>query len=277
MKNKLKHKILITKLFKLAGMMILFLIMSSCVTNKKYQYLQNDDVNLKRYDVLKDSVLRTYQLDEFDYKLQPGDILSVKFLSLTEEEYDFFSIKSNMSQGGGNQGQTMVLLMGYLIDEEGFIEFPIVGKVKVSGRSIFEAQNDILMTAKAYLNEPVIEVRLLNFRFTILGEVNSEGSYSSMNPRITVLEAIGLGGGFGDFADKSNIKVIRQSTGKAEVYYLDLLDENMINSPFYYLNQNDVIIVPPLRQRPYQEYFSKNLSAIVTSLSFFFIVLNFTR
>lgn len=265
-------------LFRLIVLLLILAISQSCVINKKYQYLQNDDVNVKAHTLVKDSVLRTYELTDFDYKLQPGDILSVRFYSLTPEEYDFFSIKTN---GANANSQTQFgagsLISGYLIDEDGAIEFPVVGKVYVSGLSIFEAQNNILTSTQQYLKKPVVEVRLLNFRFTLLGEVNSEGIYSSSNSRITLLEAIGLAGGFTDLSDKYNVKIIRQSKGKAEVYYLNLLDEKIINSPFYYMNQNDVIIVPPLRQRPYQTYFRDNLSTVITSLTLLLITLNFFK
>jgi len=251
------------------------LFFQSCVVNKKYQYLQKDDVNVKPDTFVKDSVLRTYDLSDFEYKLQPEDILSVQFFSLTPEEYDFFSLKQNQSAGGNQfQSASSGLINGYLVDENGEIEFPVVGKVQVSGLSIFDAQNHIQLVADQYLESPVVEVRLLNFRFTLLGEVKQEGTINSLNNRITLLEAIGLAGGFTDYADKANIKVIRQGYGEAEIYYLNLLDEGFINSTFYYMNQNDVIVVPPLKQRPYQIYFGKNLALVISSVSLLLLVLN---
>lgn len=248
---------------------------NACVVNKKYQYLQKDDVNVRKDAIEKDSVLRSYNLSDFEYKLQPEDILSVKFYSLTPEEYDFFSIKS----GGSNnynqfQNNASGLVNGYLIDEDGNIEFPVVGKVNVSGLTVFQAQNEILNIAKSYLKDPVVEVRLLNFRFTLLGEVKKEGTYTSLNNRITMVEALGLAGGLTDLGDKSNIKIIRQGKGKAEVYYLDLLEEDFMASPFYYVNQNDIVLVPPLKQRPYQVYFGKNLALIISSISLLLLVFN---
>ena len=250
-------------------------LISSCVVNKKYQYLQKDDVNIKADVVEKDSILRTYDLSDFEYRLQAEDILSVKFYSLTPQEFNFFTLKEGQGATNYNQFQNpaSALVNGYLIDEEGRVEFPVVGKVKISGLTIFEAQNEILKVAQQYLESPVVEVRLLNFRFTLLGEVKKEGTINSLNNRITLLEAIGLAGGFTDLADKANVKVIRQGHGKAEVYYLNLLDENFINSPYYYMNQNDVIVVPPLKQRPYQVYFGKNLALVISSVSLLLIVI----
>ncbi|MCF6351478.1 MAG: polysaccharide biosynthesis/export family protein [Cyclobacteriaceae bacterium] len=254
------------------------IIISSCVVNKKVQYLQHNDVNIKEDAVVKDSVLRTYDLSDFEYKLQPEDIISVKFYSLTPQEFNFFALK----EGNGNnfnqfQNGAAVLVNGYLIDENGEVEFPVVGKVNINGLSVYSAQNEILKIAKQYLENPVVEVRLLNFRFTLLGEVIKEGTIGSLNNRITMLEAIGLAGGFTDFADKSNIKIIRQGSGKAVVYYLNLLDEEFINSPYYYMNQGDVIIIPPLKQRPYQIYFGKNLALVISSVSLLLLAFNLMR
>ena len=92
-----------------------------------------------------------------------------------------------------------------------------------------------------------------------------------------MLEAVGLSGGFTDLADKSNVKIIRQSRDKAEIYYLNLLAEDFVASPYYYLNQNDVIVVPPLKQRPYQAYFGKNLALVISSVSLLLIVISLVQ
>ncbi|MCF6297591.1 MAG: polysaccharide biosynthesis/export family protein [Flavobacteriaceae bacterium] len=251
------------------------LLVNSCVVNKKYQYLQNDDVNVKSDVFPKDSVLRVYNLDNFEYRLQPEDIISVQFFSLSPEEFNFFVLKQNQTSGGNKfQNPTSTLINGYLIDEEGAVEFPVVGTIIIKGLTVYEAQNHIQGIAKKYLESPIVEVRLLNFRFTLLGEVNREGVYNNLNNRINVLDAIGLSGGFTDYADKSNVKIIRQNGNKAEVYYLNLLDENFLDSPKFYVNQLDVIVVPPLKQRPYQIYFGKNLALAISSVSLLLLVLN---
>jgi len=223
------------------------MVLGSCVTNKKYQYLQKDDVNVKADVIPKDSILRVYDLDDFEYHLQPEDVLSVQFFSLTPEEFNFFILKQNQGATGGNRFQNPAssLINGYLVDENGEVQFPVVGKVKVSGLTVFEAQNHIQGIADQYLDSPVVEVRLLNFRYTVLGEVRKEGVYNNLNNRINMLEAIGLSGGFTDLADKANVKIIRQNAGQAEVYYVDLLEEGFLQSKHYYVNQLDVIVVPP--------------------------------
>src|SRR5690606_38668627 len=249
----------------------LILALSSCVTNKKYVYLQNDDVNVK--GLPKDSAMRSYEVELFDYRIQPNDLISVRFQSLTEEEFDFFS--KNLQQTnttnltGGN-----ALLIGELVDEDGNIPFPVVGKIKVSGLTVFEAQDTIQLIASRYLEAPVVKVRLLNFRVTLLGEVNNEGTITLSNNRASVMEVLGLAGGLTDLADKRNIKLIRQKGSVTEVAYLDLLDEDFLTSPYYYVYQNDILIVPALKQRPYRRYFGPNLAVVISSLSLLLLVIN---
>ena len=165
-------------------------------------------------------------------------------------------------------------MYGYLIDAEGNIEFAVVGKVKLAGLSIYEAEKKIQEIAEQYIEEPVARVRLLNYRFTVLGEVETEKTINSYNNRISILEAIGLAGGIGELADRSNVKVIRQYENEASVHYVDLLNEGLLDSPFYYIHQNDVIIVPPLKQRPFRIYFGQNLGLIISSLSLIILTLN---
>ncbi|HBH23887.1 MAG TPA: polysaccharide export protein [Cytophagales bacterium] len=252
--------------------LIVIIALGSCVSNKKINYVQSE------YDLYgpapKDSVLSSYEVPVDPYRLQHEDAISIQISSLTPEEYDFFSLglpDDNMMMGGM---QNMGSLRGYLIDEEGNIEFPVVGKVYLKGLTIYEAEKKIQDIATEYLEEPVVRVRVMNYRYTMLGEVRREGTYNVFNNRISILEAIGNSGGMGELADRSNVKVIRQYGELAKVHYVNLLDDNLIESPFYYLHQNDIIIVPPLRQRPFRNYFAENLGLIVSSLSLLLLVLN---
>ena len=127
-----------------------------------------------------------------------------------------------------------------------------------------------------YLEEPVVKVRLLNFRFTVIRDVTAE-SINTFNNRLSMMEAIGLAGGMGELADLKNVKVVRQHEDLAKVHYVNLLEENYIESPYYYVHPNDIIIVPPLKQRTFRNYFGENLGLIVSSLSLLLLVLNLTR
>jgi polysaccharide biosynthesis/export protein len=249
------------------------IFLASCVPNRKITLLQKNDVNSRGSSLRKDTIVRTYAIDTFQYKLQPNDIITVKFESLTQKEFDFFSAQ-NPAQTTANLMQGGALLIGELIDERGEIPLPVVGKVKVAGLTVFQAQEKLQQLAEQYVQSPVVKVRLINYRITILGEVNREGSVSLPNNRVTMLEAIGLAGGIGELADRSKIKLIRQKGGSTEVQYIDIESEEFITSPYYYVYQNDVLIVPPLKQRPFRRYFGQNLSLFVSTVSVILLTIN---
>jgi polysaccharide biosynthesis/export protein len=247
------------------GVVVIF---SACVPNRKYVYVQHNDLNIQ---VPTDSVVRTYEPEQFEYKIQPNDVLYVRFESLTAEEYDFFRDTQNV---GANRNYAVT---SELVDPEGRILFPVIGKVRVAGLSIFQVQDSLQATASKYLEDAVVKVRLVNFRFTVLGEVKQEGTINSFNNRTTILEAIGLAGGLAELADRSSVKIIRQKEGFAQVGYVNLLDEDVINSPFYYVHQSDVIVVGALKQRPFRKYAAENFGLLITTASFLLLIINLTK
>lgn len=238
------------------------ILLGSCVPNRKVMYLQKDDVNKK--ELPNDTILRKYAVNIEEYKIQPLDILSIRVESLTEEEFDFFGKLYPNQNAGNSQNQQF---NGFLVDEQGEVEFPVVGKVKFGGLTVFQAQDSLKRIFTPFLKNPVARVQLLNFRFTVLGEVNLERQVISPNTRITIMEAIGMAGGLSDLADRKNVKVIRQKGYETEVFYVDLLQEDLLGADHYYMQQNDIIIVPPLRQRPFRKYWGENLALFVSTIS----------
>lgn len=251
---------------------LVLVFLSSCVENRKVLFLQKGEVNKKGMPT--DTVLRSYNLVDYQYKIQPQDILYIRFQSLTAEEFDFFS-KNQTQNMGANQANLVV--NGDLVDDNGEVPFPVVGKVKVSEMTVFEAQEKLQKIADQYLESPVVKVRLINFRITVLGEVNKEGTVVLNTNRVSLMEAIGWAGGFTDLADRADVKLIRQQNGKARVQYINLLDEEFVNSPNYFVNQSDILIVPPLKQRPFRKYFGPNLALVTSSLALLLLTINFIQ
>lgn len=243
-------------------------IFSSCVPNKKILYLQSQDELTQ--DFKTDTLLRTYNLPDFSYRLKPEDVISIRINSLTEEELDFFRDEQGQAQGN----PVALAITGYLIDKKGNIEFPVAGTVKIAGLTVDEAQYKIQQVADGFLTSPVVRVRLLNYRVTVLGEVNQEGVVDLLNNRATIIEVIGRLGGFTDLADRKNVKIIRQDSEVAKVVYVNLLDEELVKSPYYYAHNNDIIVVEPLKQRPFRQYFGPNLSLLVSSVSVLLLTIN---
>jgi polysaccharide biosynthesis/export protein len=251
-------------------------VLGSCVPNRKYVYLQKDDLHKK--NLVKDTVVRDYKLQIEEYRIQPLDILYIRIESLTDEEFDFMAkLYPVEGVGGGGANQNAMAIRGFLVDQQGEVEFPVVGKVKFGGLTVFEAQDSLQQIFKAFLKDPVARVRLLNFRFTVLGEVNSEGQVISSNTRVTLMEAIGLAGGLGELADRANVKIVRQNGDKAEVFYMNLLDENILMAKNFYIQQNDIIMVPALKQRPFRMYWAQNLSLFVSTVSVILLVINLSK
>jgi polysaccharide export outer membrane protein len=253
------------------------LALSSCVTNKKILYLQKQG-DLKKKKNPPDSAVRDYALVDFNYKVQTNDIISVRYQSLTAKEFDFTQQNSQQNSNTGvNSTIGGALLLGDLVDEKGEIPVAAVGKVKVAGLTIFQVQDTIQKIANRYLEGPVVRARLLNYRSTILGEVNKEGAITYNNNRVSLMEAIGLAGGLTDLADRSNVKLIRQTGSKTEVHYVNLLKEDFITSPYYYVYQNDLIVVPPLKQRPFRKYFFQNLTILLSVATVLLIINTYSK
>jgi polysaccharide export outer membrane protein len=248
------------------------ILLGACVPNRKMVYLQHDDLK-NRKGIPKDTVLRTHQLSIQEYRIQPLDILSINFETLSDENdaFDFLK-KLSPQMSGANMGGNLAL-SGIVVNVDGDVEYPVLGKIHVAGLSVFQAEDTIRAVASQYVPDVIVRVRMLNFRFTVLGEVNGEKTVVSNNTRLTMMEAIGQAGGLGELADRSHVKVIRQNGGQSEIYYIDLLEEDYLESPYYFVQQNDVIIVPPLKQRPFKNYFTGNLGVITSTLSVGLLIL----
>ena len=205
-------------------------------------------------------------------------MLNIRIESLTLDEFDFYnSDKQQISSGNGLQGG-LAAIFGDLVDESGKIELVGIGKVQLGGLTIFEAQEELKKLAnQSGLQEPVVNVRLMNFRFTVLGEVNNEGTIVSYNNKVTLSEAIGLAGGMGELADRSKIKLIRYKDGYTQISYINLLDEDFFQMDQTFVHQNDVLIVPPLKQRPFRKYFGQNVSLALSSLSTLLLIFSIIR
>ena len=200
-------------------------------------------------------------------------MVSINFETLSDET-DAFNFLSKLSPQSSvpTAAATGLIQNGIFVNSEGYIEYAVLGKIKLAGLTIFQAQERIRSAALKYIPDVIVRLRMLNFRFTLLGEVNRESTVVSLNPRVTMMEAIGLAGGLSELADRSAIKVIRQMGDKTEVYYINLLDENFIESSHYYVQQNDLIIVPPLKQRAFRKYFTSNLAIITSAISFALLI-----
>lgn len=134
---------------------------------------------------------------------------------------------------------------GYLVDNEGFIYFPVLGKLYIKGMTLAQLRADLEKRLLTYLSDPLVSIKQLNFNVTILGEVKKPGQYTIPSDKITILQALGLAGDMTDFGNRTNVKLIREEEGVSKTYVIDFTDKNITNSPYYYIQQNDVLYVEP--------------------------------
>ena len=143
-------------------------------------------------------------------------------------------------------GQTSQLApQGYLVDNEGFIYFPVLGKLYIKGMTLAQLRADLEKRLLTYLAEPLVSIKQLNFNITVLGEVKKPGQYTNPSDKITVLQALGLAGDMTDYGNRTNVKLIREIDGVSKTFTIDFTNKNITNSPYYYMQQNDVLYIEP--------------------------------
>jgi polysaccharide export outer membrane protein len=215
------------------------LLFLSCASKKKTVYFQGER------DVIASGT------NNFATNLMADDLLDITVMGLDAEAVKPFNL---LTYGQSNlSGMNSVIgsngLTGYLIDTNGDIEFPIIGKIKLTGMSRAQAAELIKGRLKDYLKDPIVNIRILNYKFTILGDIARPGTYNIPNERITLIEAIGMAGDLNLSGLRKNILVIRDKDGKKTETRVDLTSKDIFNSPVFYLQQNDVIYVEPNRPK----------------------------
>ena len=178
---------------------------------------------------------------------QPDDILFIRVHAedpLTAAPYNLIS---------GNQGANLTeqnaALAGYLIDPEGNIDFPVLGRLHIGGMTTTEIRDMLTERLQTHLKDAVVNVRFINFKITVLGEVNNPSTFGVSGERITILEAIGLAGDFTPYSDRDNVMVIREKDGERNFGLLDLRSPDVFKSPYFYLRQNDIVYVDPIKAK----------------------------
>ncbi|GHT51335.1 polysaccharide biosynthesis protein [Bacteroidia bacterium] len=135
------------------------------------------------------------------------------------------------------------ITQNYIVDTEGYIEYPVLGRIRLVGKTKLEAIDCLADSISAYLPKPIVNMQFLGQRVTVIGEVNRPGPQTITNDRLTILEAIGAAGDLSIFGNRTNVLLIRETNGQKEFGYIDLTKADIFSSPYYYLQQNDVIVV----------------------------------
>ena len=235
--------IFVLTLFKMMKNLIYYLIllltMFSCKPKENMVYME------KEKNIAESKI---NQAVFYGAHIQSGDVLDIKVTAFDENAvrpFNLYSMNNSTSPGQMN-GQTAQLApQGYLVDNEGFIYFPVLGKLYIKGMTLAQLRADLEKRLLTYLAEPLVSIKQLNFNITVLGEVKKPGQYTNPSDKITVLQALGLAGDMTDYGNRTNVKLIREEEGISKTYTIDFTDKNITSSPYYYMQQNDVLYVEP--------------------------------
>lgn len=257
-----KSVYLIWRVVVLMGPMLL----GACVVQQRLPYLQGKDYST-RAAVQVDNQRQAY-------RLQTGDVLSIKVQSVQPALNDMFNVTSGQYIQSGDPGN--LFASGYSVDEAGSITLPTVGRLKVGGLTVEETQLLVQKEVARFMREANVVVKLTSFKLTILGEVRAPGRYFVYNSQATVLEALGMAGDLTEFGSRTNVKLIRQTLKGSEVVLLDLTDPELLRSKYYYLLPNDALYVEPMKARTARGN-ANNLGLVFGGLSTIILLLSFIK
>jgi polysaccharide export outer membrane protein len=268
---------------KLNGLIALFAvsIFASCSSPKRVTYFYTNE----KADTAKEIV---QVLARPKVTIAPEDIVAINISSedaFTQKDpvgifneggvpYNLAATSGNGASGGG--GGTSV--KGYLVDAEGNIDFPVMGKIKIGSLTTAEAKKTISDKLVSYIKAPVVEVRVLNYKVNMMGEINRVGPIFAPNHKINILEAIASAGDIPLTGRKDRVLIIRENAGKLEFSRINLNSKSLFTSPYYYLQKNDIVYVEPNRLKRQQTnefllfYLPLFTGIVTTALSVFGIV-----
>jgi len=206
------------------------------------------------------------------HHLEIGDILMIKVISRNGESNDLFNIENNANSANPNLTAANLYLNGFTISQEGTVDIPNVGKIFILNKTLEEAEATILKKAEEYLINPFVVVKLANFEFTVLGEINAPGNYPVYKEGLTIYDAIAMAGDITDYGNLKQVKIIRSNKNKKQVYNIDLTGSNVLASDFYYLRNNDLIYIQPLRFKGFRKSQSQVLLSTLTTIAVLFNV-----
>lgn len=233
-------------------------ILSSCASREKIIYLQNI------------SETNNEKIIKYEARLQPDDLLMILVSAPDPEAAIPFNLPAVGVLGANNSldnANPQMRYQSYLINNDGNIQFPVIGDLKLGGLTRSEALLKLNTELKKYINNPIVNMRILNYKISVAGEVVRPGTYEIVSERITLLEAISKAGDLTIYGNRNNVLIVREVDGKKTHNFVDITKADFINSPFYYLTQNDAVYIQPNKTRINSSVIGPNTSVIISSVS----------
>lgn len=243
--RKCNYVIMIQSKNLILSFFVAMFVLSSCGSTKDIAYFQNKIVDQPELIDKHAGIV-----------IQPKDQLSIIVSCRNPELVAMFNLPIVSYYAGSeiSSGLSQQRLSGYVVDNEGCIDFPVLGKIEVAGLTRWELAEFIKkkLVADGLLNDPMVTVEFMNFKVSVIGEVGAPGTYAIGGDKVTVLQAIGLAKDLTIYGRRDNVSVIREQNGQRVIYQIDLTDVDMFKSPAYYLQQNDVVYVEPNKNKARQ-------------------------
>ena len=241
---------------KIISFFLLLLIFISCVSKKDIIYFQNDEIDQSKVS------------NSYKTIIKPDDVLQITITAQDVEAVRPFNLAAVTYSTSSNSAIGVAQQQTYLVDTNGEIDFPVLGKLKIGGLT----RDELITFLKDklepdYILNPNINIRIANYKITVLGDVARPGSYPIPNERITILEAIGLAGDLNLSAQRENVLVQREEEGKKVQYQVNLLSKKIFTSPVYYLQQNDVVYVEPNKAKMQDAAYTRSTGLFISLAS----------
>ena len=255
--------------FFLWSMLLSIMFFSSCISSKKVVYFNNlSDTTLGELNNAKVN---------FETPIQKNDLLSITVGGSNPEDLIPLNSASGIIPGSSVSGASEKSI-GYLVEADGKIQFPFLGKIQAAGLSRLQLEDTLTSRLKDYTKNPVVNIKYLNYTYSVLGDVTHPGKFPMDNERTTILDALSVASDMTIFGKRNNVLIIREVNGKRDFGKVDLLSKNIFNSPYFYLKTNDVVYVEPedtkfIARSSFLQYFSPAIAGITLLLT----ILNFIK
>ena len=240
---------------KLLPILITTVLLTSCASREKIAYYQNiDNTEIAN--------------KKFETKIKNDDLLMIIVSAQNPLAVQQLNLTTNLSvdpsnQAGGGQMQQQL----YLVDDKGFIDFPVLGKILVGNKTKEEIVQELQTKISREVKNPIVNLRIMNYKVSVQGEVKMPGTHRITSERITLLEAISLSGDLTTYGRRDNIVILREENGEVKSHRIDLTKADFINSDFYYLKQNDVVYVEPNKVAVNSSAVGPNISIYLSAIS----------
>ena len=242
--------------------------MISCVPQAKMKYLQDKE---------GDTVRSEFKILKPDYKIKPGDFLYTRVVSLDQKSNEIFATIAGSAAGNYNMNITdqNLYLTSYMVSDSGYINFPLIGKIYAKDQTIDELQQTLTKSVSEIIIGASVIVKLVMYNISVLGEVKNPGKISIYNNRVNIFEALAMANDITAFGNRSKVQIIRTEGDKNNIVVLDIQSKEILSSPYYYLQPNDIVYVEPLKEKtwafetfPYGLVYS-TIGLVLVVLTFF--------